>query len=256
MHERGPHLKPLINAINLSVIEHALKPHYKKWEEGDHQPGRTPCNPVGMVLALIIMLVKGWFRPDLTDFLAKHPEWLHFLHFEHVPDESTWSKLLNRVPLATLETILSGIVRDLTRKGFLRFSVAGADSTFVAACHWDADARWGYVRPEEHRSLPQGRFVEKDGKTLGFGYRVHVVADADAGLAVSVLVTPANVNDSVAWPALFRESRAATPWERVGHFVADKGFDAVSVRASMRVFPVRVLIPPQRLSGRVAWGGF
>lgn len=257
MRRRGPRLKPLIDTINPSTIEAALRPHYKKWVRGDHLPGRPPLNPVGMVLALIIMLVRSWSRADLVAFLHRHPEWLRFLGLDHVPDDSTWSKLLDRVPTETLNAILSSIVNDLRRRRFLRFTVAAADSSFVAACHWDTDARWGYARRDDRRSLPEGRFVEKGGKTLGFGYRVHVVVDADAELAACAIVTPGNVVDSVAWPEVLREGRECVPWELVAFFAADSGYDTVAVRASLATFRgLRVLIEPQRLPPGVEWGGF
>jgi len=256
MHRRGPRLKPLIDIINVTVIEHALRPHYRKWIRGDHLPGRAPCNPVGLVLAMVVMLVRGWSRADLVAFLEHRAEWVRFLGLEGVPDESTWSKFLDRVRAETLDAILSGIVVDLRRRRLLRFSTAAADSSFVAANHWDPDARWGYARPDDRRSTPMGRFVGKDGKTLGFGYRAHVVVDADAELAACVVVTPANVQDSVVWSAVFRASRACVPWERVPFFAADSGYDTAAVRETFDRFRIRCVIAPQRVPRRVAWRGF
>lgn len=87
-----------------------------------------------MVLAHLICLVKQWSLEDLTSFLAKHPEWLRCLHLKNVPGESTWSKLLDRVPKEGLEQLLSNLVQDLHAKRFLAFRVFAADGSFLPAC--------------------------------------------------------------------------------------------------------------------------
>lgn len=186
MRRRGPSLKQIVDEVNVFEIEAVLRPCYRKWCRGDGHVGRPPHNPVGMVLALLIKLLKGWSDADLVAFLSNHAEWLRFLGLETVPDDTVWSKLLDRVPEPSFDDLLGRLVRDLRKKGFLFLSTLAADGSFVAACNHNGDAEWGYVRRlDKRRGLPPGRYLEREGKVLGFGYRIHVLVDAARGLPVA-----------------------------------------------------------------------
>lgn len=243
----------MTDALDLSLIHDVLRPHYKKWQRGDGVPGRPPHNPVGMVLAMLLMLVQEWSRPDFTAFLRNHPEWLAFLGFDSVPEETCWSKLLARVPLDALEDLLTRLVRSLRDEGLLKLYVAAVDGSFLPACAWDPDAAWGYVRKVQDRpkAMPSGRFQVQDGKVLGYGYRVHVLVDAASELPVTVHVTRANVHDVTAWPEVHRASRGRVDWDRVQDLVGDAAFDAAVVRTSLRGKRVRVVTPPTNLPDRL-----
>lgn len=258
---RGPSLKQTIDAINVSPIEHALRPYYKKWEKGDGNPGRPPCDPVGMVLSLLICLIREWNLEDLTSFLDDHEEWRRWLGFEDTPDPTTWSKLLDRVPITCLEELLSGLARDLRDDGLIRLRVAATDGSFLAACSWDDDAEWGYAgRKKDYndRGLPRGKYREsEDGKLIGYGYRIHALVDADSELPVTVHVTRANKNDVSQWPVTFEKSREhdGVDWTRVGFLAGDKAYDSATVRDSFKTYQTRVVAPPANTPKRLAKGG-
>lgn len=248
MPRRGPSLRQLVHTLNVSEAHDVLRPHYKKWERGDGNPGRPPHDPAGMVQAMLIMGIKEWGREDFRGFLANHPEWLHFLGFDRIPCESSWSKLLDRVPVDALEALLSRIVQRLVDDGFFKLHVAAVDGSFLPGCPWDPDAAWGYVcsrtRWEERQTpLPYGSYRVGDDVVLGYGYRVHVLVDTGKELPVTVHVTRANENDVGAWPALYDKSKAAVPWDRVGYLVGDRAYDAGSVRACFKHRDVTVVTP-------------
>lgn len=256
MHGKGHSLKQLIDAIDLSKIERVLRPHYKKWEKGDGKPGRPPINPVGLTLAFLLCLLHEWSLPDLTDFLSKHPEWLRFLKLDHVPNETTWSKLLDRVPQEGMDALLAILVKDLHAKSFLTLRVVAADGSFLPGGHWDKEATWGYVRRKDKRAMPYGCYLEQDGKTLGLGYRLHALVDAETGAPLALHVNLANENDVSQWPALFELSKKSIDWDKVGWFVADKGYDASTVRMSFEKRNVQVVIPAANTPKDLPQGGF
>ena len=256
MPKRGPKLRRLLDAINLSILERALRPHYKKWEKGDHHVGRPPHNPVGLVLALTIELVRGWSRTDLVDFLDKHPEWRRWLNLKTTPDETVWSKLLDRIGQETLDRLLADLVKDLKTKGFLFLHTLAGDSTFVAACGWDPDARWGYVRRDEPRDLMVGRYHEEDGKILGYGYRLHLLVDAKREAPIAATVTRANVLDAKEFPTLFQKAKNVVNWDHVRWLALDAGFDQTDVRTVLHPYDVEAVIAPANLPKRVRRGGF
>lgn len=250
-----PRLKRLLDSINLSLVERVVRPHFKKWERGDGVPGRTPHNPVALVVTMLIQLVRQWGREDLIDFLAKHEEWRRWLRLKSVPDSGTWSHLLKRVPQATLNELLTDLVRDLHREGFLFLATLAGDGSFLPACGWDPEARWGYVRKDEKRATPVGRFHEDDGKILGYGWRIHALVDATAEVPIAVHVTPANVNDAPAFPDLMQTAQAVN-WNRTRFLVLDSGYDDTTVRNALRPYEVDPVIHPKNLPPRVKAGGF
>lgn len=250
-------LASILHAVDLSKIEHAIRPHYKKWERGDGLPGRPPVNPVALVILLLMSLARSWSRKDTVSFLMKHSEWVRFLDLEGVPDETIWSKLLDRVPQATLDALLADLVKGLVKAGVMRLLVTAADGSFLPGCHWDKEAAWGYVRRKDKRARPRGCFIEnEEGKLLGLGYRVHVVVDADAELPIAVHVMPANLPDITQYATLHKIVEDTVGWNNVGWFTADKGYDAGSVRQAFANRMTRVVIPAANTPRDLKAGGF
>ena len=66
----------------------------------------------------------------------------------------------------------------------------------------------------------------KGGKEWSFGYKLHMVADANYGIPLSVLVKTARHQDSPELPALVDRARAMFPWFRPQAAMADKGYDS------------------------------
>ena len=258
-HGREQRLKRILDAINLSVVERLLRPHYVKWERGDGVTGRPPHNPVGLVVALLIQLVRGWTRERLVEFLEDHAEWVRWLGFESVPDEATWSHLLDRVPQETLDRLLAQMVADLRGRRFLFLSTLAGDGSFLPACAKDADAEWGYVRAiKKGRALPRGLFIEKrdEGIVVGYGYRIHVLVDATAGVPVAVHVTRANVNDAKAFPDLVEKALGTVDWNRARFLALDSGYDETPVRDLFRPYDVDLVVHPRSLPKGIKYGGF
>lgn len=250
-------LSAILSAIDLVKIERVIRPHYTKWKRGDGVTGRPPVNPVALVVLLLMTLARSWSRKDTVSFLSKHKEWVRFLDLEGVPDETIWSKLLERVPQETLDALLRDLVRDLVKKRVLKLLVTAADGSFLPACHWDKEADWGYVRRKDKRAHPRGRFLEnEEGKLLGLGYRVHVVVDADAELPMAVHVMPANLPDVTQYATLHRIVENTVGWNNVGWFTADKGYDAGNVRMAFANRTTRVVIPAANTPRDLKAGGF
>lgn len=255
--ERRARLSTILRSIDLSKIERVIRPHYKKWERGDHKPGRPPVDPVALVVLLLMAIARSWSRRDTVSFLMKHPEWVRFLDLEGVPDETIWSKLLDRVPQATLDALLADLVKGLFKAGVMRLLVTAADGSFLPACHWDDEAEWGYVRRNDKRAHPRGCFLEnEEGKLLGYGYRVHVVVDADAELPIAVHVMPANLPDVTQYVTLHKIVEATVGWNNVGWFTADKGYDSAGVRLAFARRTTRVVIPAANTPRDLKAGGF
>ena len=83
----------------------------------------------------------------------------------------------------------------------------------------DPEAAW------TKKNSPRAR--GSDGKESHYGYKLHMVADANHGIPLAVKVTPANRSDSPELPALVDKARSAFPWCRPRAAMADRGYDAM-----------------------------
>ena len=81
----------------------------------------------------------------------------------------------------------------------------------------DPEAGWGY---EKDRYGNQRKF---------YGYRAHLIVDTIYELPISLLVTPANVHDSVVAPNLLKQTKSRVRSLRPKHIIGDPGYDSTTV---------------------------
>ena len=143
-----------------------------------------------------------------------------------VPAAPTWSRFHRR--LLEHQSLMDDCLDALTAKlneyfPGLGHSVA-IDSTSVEAFAnpnrkhiKDPDARWGVKHSAK----------AKDGDTEWFyGYKLHMVADADYGVPLAFKVTPGNTNDSVMLPGVMDRLKERLPWLETKYLIADRGYDS------------------------------
>lgn len=136
---------------------------------------------------------------------------------EAIPSEATYSRFIAKL------TKHSVLVQRVIERGVDRLRehipdfgrTVAVDSSDISAYSQsrkpsDHDARWG-VKEDKHGQ-----------KKYWFGYKIHVVADADSELPIHVDVTPANVNDGKHMAPLLRRV-AVLPQ----YVLADAGYDNV-----------------------------
>ena len=66
------------------------------------------------------------------------------------------------------------------------------------------------------------------GKEWHYGYKLHMVADANHGIPLGMVVTTASRNDSPELPVVMDKAREWFPWFRPTAVMADRGYDAMS----------------------------
>ena len=146
---------------------------------------------------------------------------------ERTPSESTVSRFVGR--LAEHQELLEECFTALTAqqrgplKGFGR--VVAVDSTSVETFSnpnrkviSDPDAAWGVKNSSK----------TKEGKTeFFFGYKLHLLSDADYGLPLAFTMTPGNDNDSPVLKPLLEKADNTLPWLRFRYLLADRGYDAI-----------------------------
>ena len=82
----------------------------------------------------------------------------------------------------------------------------------------DPVAKWGI------RTNPDAL----DGKEFFYGYKLHLVCDANYGVPLTWEVLPANRNDSPTLPGLVDQIASFYPDLKTRYLMADKGYDALS----------------------------
>ena len=83
----------------------------------------------------------------------------------------------------------------------------------------DLDARWGL----KHSSK------SKEGKQeWAWGYKMHLLSDANYGIPLDFIITPANESDSPQLPLVVRKAKRTHAWLQPEYLLADRGYDAQS----------------------------
>ena len=82
--------------------------------------------------------------------------------------------------------------------------------------------------PEASWTAKNAPGAKEGGKEWRWGYKVHMVADANYGLPLSQITTTAKLNDSPWLPTVMNKARAALPWLSPDAVIADRGYDAAS----------------------------
>ena len=70
--------------------------------------------------------------------------------------------------------------------------------------------------------------ARKGGKEWRFGYKLHMVADANHGIPLVVKVTTAKRNDTQELPAVMDQAKGMFPWFQPRALMADRGYDAMT----------------------------
>lgn len=82
----------------------------------------------------------------------------------------------------------------------------------------DPEASWGVTHS------PQT--LNKDGVDMVFGYKLHMVSDANHGIPLAFTVTTGKRHESPLLPALNDRAKASLPWFKPEMLTADRAYDA------------------------------
>jgi transposase len=135
------------------------------------------------------------------------------------PCHDSFSEFTKRIGTGTLRAIMTEIVQRL-RRVFPGFGeIIAADSTLIKGYSngrrkpaSDHDASWGVSGKE----LGKPKYV--------FGYKVHLACDAQYGLPIVHITTPANKSDSIVYSELLKAVSSTNTSARVA--IADAGYDS------------------------------
>ena len=145
-----------------------------------------------------------------------------------LPHRTTFNRFITRLAhhpdlveqsLAGVTGKLKRLIRDLGEE-------VAVDSTTVRT----------HANPNRHTITdPQASWTAKNsagakfgGKEWRYGYKLHMVADANHGIPLGMVVTTGSRNDSPELPAVMDKARGMFRWFRPSAVMADRGYDAMS----------------------------
>ena len=190
--------------------------------------GRPCFPPHAMLRAYLSKFILGFrYNIVLLERLRASPRFRQVCGFTGpVPSESSLSRFTTRLARYPdlLDECLDGVTTALREVLPDLGDTVAVDSTAVASFSnpnrkiiKDQEAMWGV----KHSSKA------KDGGTEWFwGYKVHLLADADYGIPLAYEVTPGNEHDSPLLSPLLQKGRDTLKWLRPNFLLADRGYDS------------------------------
>jgi IS5 family transposase len=107
----------------------------------------------------------------------------------------------------------------------LREALPGFGAT-VAVDATDVKAWANGLHQETDPDAGTGAKHKSSRRVYWYGYKVHLVADAESELPISFQVTAANVYDGAHLPSVLREAQTQYDWFQPARVLADKGYDS------------------------------
>jgi IS5 family transposase len=150
--------------------------------------------------ALLLQSLYGLSERDLEEALSDRLSFRRFVGLgldEGVPDHTVLNRFRNElVALGLMEKLLTELDRQLDKAGVMLKRGTMLDATLIQTSSAPASGE----RPSRDADASFG------GKKGGFvfGYKGHFAVDEGSGLIRDVIVTPANVNDTVVADRLLR----------------------------------------------------
>ena len=226
---RRPHfLFDLSRAVDFAFVKAALKDYYVAW-------GRDPWDPVLMFKMVFLQFLYDLSDRDIEEQCTWNLLFKSFLGLsaeELPPDHTVLCRFRQRLGAEGFQRLFNQVVEQARTQGLVSDRLHIIDSTHMTAKvdlfrlkkeHRDGDGDDHYV--DRNSPDPDARFGRKTPKKGFYGYKSHVVQDADSELIVQVLTTPGNVPDGVVLPTL------AQPQAK--ELTGDKAYDSQTNRSHL-----------------------
>ena len=162
--------------------------------------------------------------------LEDRPDFRIFCGFENgLPHRTTFNRFIQRLAehadlvemaLVKVTENVKATLPDLGREVAVDSTTVRSHSNPNRKRISDPEASWTAKNSAKAKS--------KDGKEWHWGYKVHMVADANYGLPIAQITTTASRNDSPLLPKVMDKAKSLFAWFRPRALMADRGYDAAS----------------------------
>ena len=183
------------------------------------------------LVALVIRQYENFKDVKLVEFLRKDKIG-RILGYSKELDLTTFSKVRERMDPQMMEDLQLWIVSDILKGKQVR--LLSQDSTDVPAySEKDKEAEWGHRTP----SRKEQRLYKSDKdkkKEFFYGYKPHIIVDAETETPIVVIVAPANTNDKKFFDPLYDKVKKITVLQHMGKFLADAQYHSSKIRTRIR----------------------
>ena len=204
-------------------------------------PGRPPKDALMMLKALLLQQWYGLSDADLEEALNDRMSFRRFVGLAleaAAPDHTTLCRFRNELAAQGLaEKLFSEFGRQLEARGLILKRGTMIDASLVETPHRPGSAD-GTRQPVDADAALTAR---KGRPGTHYGYKMHAGVDRESRLIRRVLLTPANVNDTVPADDLVCGDEQAV--------YADKGYAKRARRAALRARGIKARIMFK------SWGG-
>jgi len=163
--------------IPVAVVEHLKK-----------QVSEFRLPPEGLFKALILMRLKRIpSERELEREMHRHPDYVRACGLPRAPDHSTFSVFRKRLG-DKAEELFKQPLQQLTELGTIKANIVAIDSTDLKA----------YCRPKKDKpySDKDASFGHKSKNKTFFGYKAHVICDAETELPIALTVSTGKDSDA------------------------------------------------------------
>lgn len=139
-------------------------------------------------------------------------------------DHTTICKRFGALQEITLKRLFTGLVKELQQLGVIKGRYLVVDATHLFA--------WASQKTKRDESLPFAAW----GMHLDYfyGYKVHMLIDAEAELPIGILITPGNPHDSGTYIPLIKRAKEDLDLDNVIAVFADGAYDDPALRKETR----------------------
>jgi len=188
------------------------------------------------LIAFAIKQILGLTDRELAEFVCTS-QIGKMLGYGKTLNSSTFSKVRKRSDPRMLKDLYDGIIHQKYKGKQLR--LAAQDSTDIPAQSTkDTQAKKGHRTPSKREQED----ANGNANEFFFGYKLHMIADAENEIPIAFFITPGNVFEKKTFRRLFRELKEKVTLSFGAKYLADSAFDSTDVRAQLHYENVKDVI--------------
>lgn len=142
---------------------------------------------------------------------------------------SIFSKVRSRSDPKMIEEIIDSIINMRFKGKQLRLMVQDSTDVF-AHTRKDTDAKYGYRTPSKKEQTN----LKSKQKSFVFGYKLHMIADAEREMPLKFCIKPANTNDKLLFDPLFQKVKNNFFFNHHVKFLGDAAYDSTDITETLR----------------------
>ncbi len=191
------------------------------------------------IVAFVIKQMKHFTDEELSDFLIADKIG-KILGYKKRPHASVFSKVRKRSDPKIFEDMYNWFLKE--KYVGRQLKLVAQDSTDVPAySQKDKTARRGI------RTIPKSRQQTNEHVEFFVGFKVHMIAELENEVPLTISIEPGNVHDKKLFQKLFRLTRDTFGFRHGAKFIADSAFDSTDVKEELRG---NLIIPVIARNGR------